>query len=328
MWIERLPGVLEQALLGEGILGVKNDQLRFRFFGLEIVGDQACPFVWPGRTAEGIGGRRHHHRAAVIHRFELTAQQQGLLAGPPGVRHALGGGLRVAGQTVPADIDAGREYQAVVGKLRAICEGHDASLWVDRCAGRELENHLITGELVVTEFLRLDLAKPGDDAIAEWAGDKCTVRFDQRHGDARIEALDETGASDSAKSTPTTTTRPAAPCARAGSGSSVAPAAAALRKSRRLVRVAVMIGLLPQFFCAPYQAAMALTSSSEKPLAMRSITVAGRCRDLNACMAATMSAGLRPVSGATVASAVRAGAWQPEQERAPGGASARPAAEA
>src|SRR5438445_294867 len=101
-----------------------------------------------------------------------------------------------------------------------------------------------------------------------------------------------------------------------GGGSSVAPAAGTLRKSRRLVRVGVMIGLLPQFFCAPYQEAMALTSSSEKPLAMRSITVDGRCPDLNACMAATMSAGLRPVSGGTVASAVRAGAWQPEQESA------------
>src|SRR5262245_45035971 len=127
---------------------------------------------------------------------------------------------------------------------------------------------------------------------------------------------------------PTTTTRPAAPCAMAGSGMSVAPAAAALRKSRRLVRVAVMIGLLPQFFCAPYQVAMALVSSSEKPLAMRSITVDGRCPDLNACMAATMSAGLRPVSGATAASAVCAGAWHPEQESAPGGASAGLAAEA
>src|SRR6266478_6120139 len=72
---------------------------------------------------------------------------------------------------------------------------------------------------------------------------------------------------------------------------------------------------------------MALTSSSEKPLAMRSITVAGVCPDLNACIAATMSAGLRPTSRDTVVCAVRAAGWQPEQERAPGGASAGPAAE-
>src|SRR3981081_2076655 len=46
---------------------------------------------------------------------------------------------------------------------------------------------------------------------------------------------------------PTTTTRPPAPCAIAGSGSTAAaaPATAVLRKSRRLVRFAIMIGLLP-----------------------------------------------------------------------------------
>src|SRR5215470_19865341 len=44
------------------------------------------------------------------------------------------------------------------------------------------------------------------------------------------------------KPPPTTTTRPGAPCAIAGSGSMAAPAAAVLRKSRRLV-CWVMIGL-------------------------------------------------------------------------------------
>src|SRR3954463_9925347 len=129
---------------------------------------------------------------------------------------------------------------------------------------------------------------------------------------------------------PTTTTRPPAPWAMAGIGSTAAeaPATAVLRKSRRLVRCAVMIGLLPQSFCAPYQAAMALTSSSEKPLAMRPITVEGSCPDLNASIAVTMSAGLRPLSLGTVVSAARVAAGQPEQERAPGGASAGPAAAA
>src|SRR5262245_54252831 len=89
-----------------------------------------------------------------------------------------------------------------------------------------------------------------------------------------------------------------------------------------------MSASLPQSFCAPYQAAMALTSSSEKPLAKRCITVDGTCPDLNACMAVTMSAGLRPMSRGTVVSTDRAVAWQPEQASAPGGASAGPAAEA
>src|SRR5437588_6602077 len=132
------------------------------------------------------------------------------------------------------------------------------------------------------------------------------------------------------KPPPTTTTRPPAPWAMAGSGSIAAdaPAAADLRNSRRLVRLAVMIGLRPQSFCAPYQAAMALTSSSENPLAMRSITVDGSCPDLNACIAAVISAGLRPMSRGTAEFTVRAAGWQPEHDKAPGGASAALAASA
>src|SRR5262249_23283042 len=84
----------------------------------------------------------------------------------------------------------------------------------------------------------------------------------------------------------------------------------------------------PQSFCAPYPGAMALTSSSEKPLAVRAITGDGTLPRFNACIAATMSAGLRPMSRGTVVCAVRAAGWQPEQERAPGGASAGSAAEA
>ena len=70
---------------------------------------------------------------------------------------------------------------------------------------------------------------------------------------------------------------------------------------------------------------MALTSSSEKPLAIRPITVEGSCPDLNASIAVTMSAGLRPLSRGTVVSAARVAAWQPEQERAPGAACAETA---
>ena len=43
--IKLLPGVLEQALLGERILGVEDDQLRLRLLGLEVIGDQARALV-------------------------------------------------------------------------------------------------------------------------------------------------------------------------------------------------------------------------------------------------------------------------------------------
>src|SRR3954468_12210967 len=63
---------------------------------------------------------------------------------------------------------------------------------------------------------------------------------------------------------------------------------------------------------------MAWTSSSEKPLAMRSITVAARLPERNSCIAATISFGSRPATGGT-GEPSRAGAWQPEQAAAPGG---------
>src|SRR5262249_60472788 len=73
-----------------------------------------------------------------------------------------------------------------------------------------------------------------------------------------------------------------------------------------------------------YQVAIAWVSESEKPLAMRSITVDGRWPERKACIASTVSAALRPCSGGTdVSTPLRAG-WQPEQELAPGGGTADP----
>ena len=125
--IERLPRILEQALLGEGVLGIEHDQFRFRLLGLEIIGDQARPLVRSGRTTEWIGRRRHHHGAAVLHCFQLTAQQRRLFARFPGMRHALGRGFGVAGQPVPANVDPGRQHQAIVGEPRAVAERHGSS---------------------------------------------------------------------------------------------------------------------------------------------------------------------------------------------------------
>src|SRR5215213_3125061 len=66
---------------------------------------------------------------------------------------------------------------------------------------------------------------------------------------------------------------------------------------------------------------MARVSSSEKPLAMRSITVAARWPERNSCIACTISGAGRP-SMATTGEPSRAGAWQPEHAAAPGGTGA------
>ena len=115
--IELLPGVLEQALLREIVLRIEDDQLRARFRLLQIIGDQARPLIRSRRAAERIGRGRDHDRPAIGHRFELTAQQKGLVASQPGVRHHRGRGLVITGQRVPADRDPRR--QAPAGRNRA-----------------------------------------------------------------------------------------------------------------------------------------------------------------------------------------------------------------
>ena len=68
---------------------------------------------------------------------------------------------------------------------------------------------------------------------------------------------------------------------------------------------------------------MALISSSVKPLAMRSITVDGPLARLGTSASrSTICAASRPISRGTGVSTHAAAGWQPEQELAPGGASA------
>ena len=71
---------------------------------------------------------------------------------------------------------------------------------------------------------------------------------------------------------------------------------------------------------------MARISASVKPLAMRSITVAGFCPDRNAAMAATISAALRPAIRGRFVSTFVLVAWQPVQDAAPGGGTGAAAA--
>src|SRR5262245_10500038 len=67
---------------------------------------------------------------------------------------------------------------------------------------------------------------------------------------------------------------------------------------------------------------MALVSSSVKPLAMRSITVAGRLPVRNSVMAVVIWAASRPLRRGTGVATPDVAGWQPVQDEAPGGASA------
>jgi hypothetical protein len=98
--IERRPGLLEQLLLGKNVLRIQHHQLGARLMRLQVMRDQAGTFIGAGRAAEGIGGHRHDHQPAILHRLQLAAQQQGLGTGFPGMRHDFGRRLVVAGQRV------------------------------------------------------------------------------------------------------------------------------------------------------------------------------------------------------------------------------------
>lgn len=70
---------------------------------------------------------------------------------------------------------------------------------------------------------------------------------------------------------------------------------------------------------------MARISWSAKPLAIRSMTVAGRVPERNSCMALTMSARSRPARRGTGVVTPGEAAWQPEHAAAPAGGSAEAA---
>src|SRR5829696_1275929 len=120
-----------------------------------------------------------------------------------------------------------------------------------------------------------------------------------------------------AKPPPITTTRGAA-WPKPGRGKRDAAAARPI-PFRTLRRFGPKLMPAPQR-CAASQAAMAWVSASEKPFAMRSITVAARWPERNSCIACMMSFASRPRIG-TTGNPSCAGAWQPEQADAPGGAS-------
>ena len=161
------------------------------FLRLEVVRDQAGAFIRAGRTAIGIRRCRHDHQAAIRHRLKLASQQQGLRAGLPGVRHAFGSGLVVAGQRAPGDVDAGRQDQAVVRQDGAVAQGDAARRGIDRRGFGLYHANALGRDCGVGEALRGDVAKSGDHLVAERAGGELRVGFDQRDVEARIGATQE-----------------------------------------------------------------------------------------------------------------------------------------
>jgi hypothetical protein len=64
------------------------------------------------------------------------------------MRHALRGSFFVAGHSIPAEVDAGREDQSVVRETRAIRQRNAARLWVDSSGSHPSNFDPITTDFV------------------------------------------------------------------------------------------------------------------------------------------------------------------------------------
>src|SRR5262245_34020519 len=216
------------------------------------------------------------------------------------MRQLLGGRLGIAGQRVPAQVDARRQHQPVIGKPLSVAERDCTGGRVNctRCADRE--RYAIGGDLAVTELLRRKIAQSCDNAIAERASGEGLVRLHQSDGDARIGPSQGARGARAGKAAAhyndawsgLRDSRPSKErgrsCKRSGRG-----------KKRTAARAIYGHDVVLAQCCSAYQAAMACTSASEKPLAMRSMTVAGRWPARKACICATISAAFLPTSGGT-----------------------------
>src|SRR6516162_9211110 len=193
----------------------------------------------------------------------------------------------VPGQGAPAQIDARRDDQTVIGQPRPICQRHRARLRID--TGRPLPSQLdaVAGQLVERKFLGAQLPQPGDDLIAERAGGEHRIALNKGHRDAPIEPLQRTGATGAGKASADDDNGRARLRPREADGEHCTQPKTTVQESA------------PRRHCAAYQAAIAAASAWLKPLAMRSITVAGRCPARNCSIAVVMSAAGRPMSPGT-----------------------------
>ena len=173
--------LLERGLLGERLLGVEDDELRFRLLGLQEVRDHARALVRPRRAAVGVARHRHDDGAAVLHRLELPHQEQRLLTRLPGVRHDFGRLRRIALDRLVLEVDAGREHEPVVGKRLSLASVDRllAAIDVARGVGHDVDAEL--AQPVVGVLQRGERAEAAEVVVRIEAGGVDRLRLDDRH---------------------------------------------------------------------------------------------------------------------------------------------------
>lgn len=112
-----VPSVLEQVLRVEAVFCIEDQNFGLGFAALEIGCDERSALVGGGRAAKRIRRSNEHEQSAVLHAFQLLAQQPGLLACIPGVRHDLHRRFVIALKRPIPECDAWRNNETVVAEL-------------------------------------------------------------------------------------------------------------------------------------------------------------------------------------------------------------------
>ena len=182
-----VPGerLFEGRLLGERRLGIEDDELRLRLLGLEEMRNHARALIRPGRAAVGVRRHRHDDDAAVRHGLELAHEELRLRAGLPGVRHDLGGFRRIALDGAVAQVDAGRQHEAVAGQRRAAGERDRLLRRVDADGAVVGDRDAEAAQPVVGVLQGGERAEAAEVMIGVKAARVDRLRLDERHVELR-----------------------------------------------------------------------------------------------------------------------------------------------
>ncbi len=212
--IERL---LEGRLLGKRHLGVEDDEFRFRFGLLQVIGDDAGALVRSRRAAVGHLRRGDDDGAAVFHFFQALTKGECLIAAAPGVGHRGGGLLAVAFDGGPLEIDARGDDEAIVFENLPLVE-RDGFLRRIDCYGAVVHDRDAGGgNPFIAMRKRTEGIEAADVGIGEEAARVFRLRLHQGHIERGRQRLQRAGDRRAARSAPPPmTTIFAAPRARAG----------------------------------------------------------------------------------------------------------------
>jgi len=106
---------------------------------LEVVAHQGRALIGSRWAAERIARHANDDESAIWHRFQLFAKERRLRSGDPGMRHCLRGGLIVASDAAPDELNPWRDDQIVVVERPSAGQPDLLAGWIDR-SGRVMHD--------------------------------------------------------------------------------------------------------------------------------------------------------------------------------------------